>query len=135
MANRSARIVADKIGGRAQGSIFEAVANMPTTAHFIGGCAIGATADEGVVDPYLRVHGYEGLHVVDGSVVTANLGVNPALTITAMAERAVALWPNRGEADPRPAAGQPYRRVEPVAPNAPAVPAGAPAALRPNPGA
>jgi cholesterol oxidase len=135
VANRSARIVADKIGGRAQGSIFEAVANMPTTAHFIGGCAIGATADEGVVDPYLRVHGYEGLHVVDGSVVTANLGVNPALTITAMAERAVALWPNRGEADPRPAAGQPYRRVEPVAPNAPAVPAGAPAALRPNPGA
>lgn len=130
VANRSARIVAERIGGRAQGSVFEAVANMPTTAHFIGGCPIGPSAAEGVVDPYLRVHGHDGLHVIDGAVVTANLGVNPSLTITAMAERAVALWPNRGDADARPAPGEPYRRLDPVAPAAPAVPADAPAALR-----
>ena len=68
--------------------------------------------------------------MIDGSVVTANLGVNPSLTITAMAERAMAFWPNKGDADPRPAAGGSYRRVEPVAPRAPAVPVDAPAALR-----
>jgi len=70
---------------------------------------------------------------VDGAAVSANLGVNPALTITAQAERAMAFWPNRGEADPRPVLGEPYRRVEPVAPRSPVVPAGAPAALGTGP--
>jgi len=83
-----------------------------------------------VIDPYHRVHGYEGLHVVDGSAVSANPGVNPSLTITAQAERAMALWPNRGEPDPRPAQGSPYVRLTPVAPANPAVPAAAPGALR-----
>jgi cholesterol oxidase len=68
--------------------------------------------------------------VIDGSVVAANLGVNPSLTITALAERAVALWPNAGEADPRPAPGRPYQRVAPVPPRHPVVPDSAPAALR-----
>jgi cholesterol oxidase len=67
---------------------------------------------------------------VDGSAVSANLGVNPALTITAQAERAMALWPNRGDADPRPPLGEPYQRTAPVPPRHPAVPADAPAALR-----
>jgi cholesterol oxidase len=67
--------------------------------------------------------------VVDGSALSANLGVNPSLTITAQAERAMAFWPNKGEADPRPALGEPYRRLDPVRPRAPVVPAGAPAAL------
>jgi cholesterol oxidase len=73
------------------------------------------------VDPYHRVWGYPGLHVVDGSAVSANLGVNPALTITAQAERAMSLWPNRGDADRRPAQGAGYVRLGPVAARNPAV--------------
>ena len=69
---------------------------------------------------------------MDGSTVSANPGVNPSLTITAQAERAMAFWPNRGEADPRPAPGSDYLRVEPVHPVNPAVPSHAPAALRPS---
>ena len=103
------------IGGRPGGSIGEPF-NRPLTAHFIGGCAIGVDDSTGVIDPYQRVHNYPGLHVVDGSAVSANLGVNPALTITAQAERAMAFWPNKGEQDPRPAPGSAYRRVDPVLP-------------------
>jgi cholesterol oxidase len=130
VANEAARHTAERIGGEPMGSIFEATLNVPTTAHIIGGCPIGATAEEGVVDPYHRVHGHSGLHVCDGSVITANLGVNPSLTITAMTERATALWPNRGEEDPRPPLGAPYRRLASVPPRAPVVPPDAPAALR-----
>jgi cholesterol oxidase len=103
---------------------------VPFTAHFIGGCPIGATPETGVIDPYHRVHGYPGLHVVDGSAVSANLGVNPALTITAQAERAMSLWPNAGEADLRAVPGAPYRRTPAVPPGRPAVPDSAPGALR-----
>jgi cholesterol oxidase len=106
------------------------LADVPMTAHFLGGCPIGADADHGVLDAYQRVHGYAGLHVADGSAVSANLGVNPSLTITAQAERAFALWPNKGDADTRPPLGAAYRRVDPVAPQRPAVPAHAPGALR-----
>ena len=98
---------------------------MPLTAHILGGAPIGATDAEGVVDPYHRVFGYPGLHVIDGAAVGANLGVNPSLSITAMAERAVALWPNRGEEDRRPDLGAGYSRIDPVPPNAPIVPASA----------
>jgi cholesterol oxidase len=83
-----------------------------------------------VIDPYHRMYGHPGLHVVDGSAISANLGVNPALTITAQAERAMAMWPNKGESDPRPLPGAGYQRVAPAAPRAPVVPASAPAALR-----
>ncbi len=129
VANQAARIVADKIDGEPTGSFMEAALDMPTTAHFIGGCTMGTDANNSVIDPYHRMHGYEGLHVIDGSTITANLGVNPSLTITALAERAVALWPNKGETDPRPALREPYASVEPVAPHRPAVPTTAPAAL------
>jgi cholesterol oxidase len=64
------------------------------------------------------------------TTVAANLGVNPSLTITALAERAVARWPNAGEQDARPALGEPYERIDPVRPHSPVVPSGAPAALR-----
>lgn len=123
------RHAAEEVGGMAGGSWLDLL-DIPATAHFLGGCAIGADRGNGVIDAYHRVHGYEGLHVVDGSAVSANLGVNPSLTITAQAERAMSLWPNRGEADPRPAPGAPYVRLPPVAPRAPAVPAAAPGALR-----
>jgi cholesterol oxidase len=112
------------------GSVFEATLNVPTTAHIMGGCPMGDSPETGVVDPYHRVYGHPGLSICDGSVITANLGVNPSLTITAMTERAIALWPNRGEEDPRPPLGAPYRRIAPVRPRSPAVPATAPAALR-----
>jgi cholesterol oxidase len=121
----------DRTGMRADaGGTIGDVVDVPMTAHFLGGCVIGASADHGVVDPYHRVFGYPGLHVVDGSAVSANLGVNPSLTIAAQAERAISLWPNRFEPDPRPPQGAPYRRLEPVPPLRPAVPDGAPGALR-----
>ena len=76
------------------------------------------------------VYGYPSLHVMDGAAISANLGVNPSLSITAQAERAASLWPNKGETDQRPDQGEPYRRLEPIAPGRPVVPAGAPGALR-----
>ena len=107
-ANEAVRRMAKIMGGTEGGSIGEPF-NRPLTAHFIGGCTIGDSPESGVVDPYHRVYGYPGLHVVDGSTISANLGVNPSLTITAQAERAMAFWPNKGEADPRPAAGRGVR--------------------------
>ncbi|CAM3662340.1 FAD-dependent oxidoreductase [Tsukamurella ocularis] len=129
LGNEATRRIADKIGGAPAGTWGE-VFNIPMTAHFLGGCAIGADPSRGVIDPYHRVYGYPTLSVVDGSAVSANLGVNPSLTITAQAERAAALWPNKGEADQRAPQGEPYRRIAPVAPQHPVVPATAPGALR-----
>ena len=124
-----ARRVAEHIGGVPGGTTSDLI-NMPVTGHLIGGCAIGDSAATGVVDAYHRLYGYEGLHVVDGSTVSVNLGVNPSLTITAQAERAMSMWPNRGEADERPPMGHGYRRVAPIAPKNPVVPEAAPGALR-----
>ncbi|WP_446222456.1 GMC oxidoreductase [Nocardia sp. IBHARD005] len=112
------------------GNIATDIFNIPATAHYIGGCTIGDSRDTGVIDPYQRVYGHPGLHIADGSAITANLGVNPSLTITAQAERAMAFWPNKGEPDPRPDLGAAYQRIRPVAPERPAVPASAPGALR-----
>jgi cholesterol oxidase len=127
--NEVTRRLAERINGIPGGSIGE-IANIPMTAHIIGGAPIGVTADDGVVDPWQRLHGHPGLHVTDGAALTANLGVNPSLTITAQAERAMAFWPNKGETDARPALGSPYIEIAPVEPRNPAVPATAPGALR-----
>jgi cholesterol oxidase len=129
VANQVVRRMATLMRGTPGGTIGEPF-NVPMTAHFIGGCAIGDSADTGVVDPYHRVYGYDGLHILDGSTISANLGVNPSLTITAQAERALALWPNKGEADPRPAPGSAYHRIQPVRPAHPVVPSDASGALR-----
>jgi cholesterol oxidase len=129
VGNKVVRDMAAILGGMPGGSIGEPF-NRPLTAHFIGGCTIGESPETGVVDPYQRVFNYPGLHVVDGSAISANLGVNPSLTITAQAERAMSFWPNKGQADPRPPLGAAYERIAPVDPERPAVPAGAPGALR-----
>ena len=115
------------------GGVWPEVFNIPLTAHFLGGCTISDSPETGVVDPYHRVWGYPSMFVTDGSSITANPGVNPSLSITANAERAAALWPNKGQVDPRPdqattLAG--YQRVTPVRPEHPVVPDEAPAALR-----
>jgi cholesterol oxidase len=125
----AARLIAAEINGFAGSNVGEAV-QRPMTAHFLGGCPIGADAEHGVIDPYHRLYGHPGIHVVDGSAVSANLGVNPSLTITAQAERAMALWPNKGEADSRPAQGAAYRGIAAVRPVAPVVPGDAFGALR-----
>ncbi|WP_043674722.1 GMC oxidoreductase [Nocardia vulneris] len=129
MAHDIGRRFGEKVKGDTHGLVMD-VFNIPATAHYIGGCVIGDTADTGVIDPYQRVFGHPGLHIADGSAVTANLGVNPSLTITAQAERAMAFWPNKNEQDPRPELGAAYRRIAPVAPKHAVVPAAAPGALR-----
>jgi cholesterol oxidase len=129
VGNEVTRRIAKKIDGVAGGTWGE-LFNIPLTAHFLGGAAIGDTAEHGVIDPYQRVYGYPTLSVMDGAAISANLGVNPSLSITAQAERAASLWPNKGQDDQRPAQGQPYKRLAPIPPEHPVVPADAPAALR-----
>lgn len=106
-AHRASIAIAERMqreGGvpaEARGSWPE-VFGIPLTAHFLGGAVISASPEEGVIDQYHRVWGHPGLFVVDGSAVPANPGVNPSLTITALAERALSYWPRAGEADQRP---------------------------------
>ncbi|MDH6110943.1 cholesterol oxidase [Kitasatospora sp. MAP12-15] len=128
-AEEGAKALAAEINGFAGGTVGD-LFDIPMTAHFIGGCPIADSPQDGVVDPYHRLYGHPGISVVDGSAISANLGVNPSLTITAQAERAMSMWPNKGGADQRPAQGEPYRRVAPVEPVRAAVPAGAFGALR-----
>jgi cholesterol oxidase len=92
-ANAFAEKAAAKLGGIAITSSSEILFDLPMTAHCIGGCVMGADAEHGVIDGQHRVFGYQNLYVVDGSAVGANLGVNPSLTITALAERAMSFIP------------------------------------------
>ncbi|MGW2517133.1 GMC family oxidoreductase N-terminal domain-containing protein [Streptomyces sp. NPDC001617] len=128
-ASESASAIAADINGFAGSNVGELMGT-PLTAHFLGGCPIGASRETGVIDPYHRLYGHPGISVVDGAAVSANLGVNPSLTITAQAERAMSFWPNKGEEDPRPAQGAAYERLAPVEPKTPAVPAEAFGALK-----
>ncbi|MGW6540179.1 GMC oxidoreductase [Streptomyces sp. NPDC055051] len=128
-ATRAASLLAEEINGFAGSNVGELMGT-PLTAHFLGGCPIGVDAGSGVIDPYHRLYGHPGISVVDGAAVSANLGVNPSLTITAQAERAMSFWPNKGEEDPRPRQGEVYARVAAVEPKSPAVPAEAFGALR-----
>jgi cholesterol oxidase len=127
-AHEVAKRFAERTGGEPRGTINE-LFDIPMTAHILGGCPIGDSPRTGVLDPWQRVYGHPGLHVMDGAAVTANLGVNPSLTITAQAERAMSFWPNKGQADPRPPVGAEYTALDPVRPLRPAVPDGAPAML------
>ena len=114
-ANEVAERIAKNYGGVAGGNIGNLIGS-PFTAHFVGGCVIGKSKEEGVIDPYHRVWGYPTLHILDGSTITANLGVNPSLTITAQAERALSMWPNKGDEDIRPEQNEPYRVINPIQP-------------------
>lgn len=97
IGNEVARRVANKIGGTPMSSIPEVLLDIPTTAHILGGCTKGPPG-VGLVDKYNRVYGYEGLWICDGSVVPANLGVNPSLTITALTEHAMSAVPPKAGA-------------------------------------
>src|SRR5690606_14263890 len=119
--HRAARLLAEEIGGYPAGAATEAF-NVPLTAHILGGAVIGADPTRGVADPYQRVFGHPGRHVLHAAAVCASPGVTPALTVTALAERAMAHWPRRGEPDPRPPLGAPYRRVDPAPPAVPSSP-------------
>jgi cholesterol oxidase len=129
MGHTVARQIARDVNGTA-GAVVGEPFGIPLTAHFLGGAVIGNSPSEGVVDGYLRAFGQPGLHIVDGSALSANPGVNPSLSIAALAEWAMAHWPNKGEQDLRPALGQEFQVIEPVAPKNPAVTASATGALR-----
>jgi cholesterol oxidase len=92
-ANEFARQAAALAGGVPLSMAIEILLNVPGTAHILGGCTMAATPDAGVVDSQNRVFGYDDMYVCDGSVLSANLGVNPSLTITAVAGRAMSFIP------------------------------------------
>jgi cholesterol oxidase len=94
VANQAAEWFAKRTGGIAQTSVTEALFNIPTTAHILGGAVIAPDPSRGVIDAQQRVYGYENLLVCDGSAIPANVGVNPSLTITALAEHAMSYVPN-----------------------------------------
>jgi len=99
-----ARRIEKRLGGFAQSLLTETLLGIPTTAHILGGCCMGDSPANGVIDHRHRVFGYEGLYVIDGSAMSANPGVNPSLTITALAERAMTfIPPKEGAALPKPA--------------------------------
>lgn len=101
-----ARALASKVNGIPQSAVNEVMLQIPTTAHILGGCGIAADRDHGVIDVNHEVFGYKGLYVCDGSVIPANLGVNPSLTITAMTERCMSrIPPKSSKLEARPVSG------------------------------
>jgi cholesterol oxidase len=94
---------ASRVGRGVAGGTWGELSKIPLTAHLLGGAAIGEDHEHGTIDPYHRVYAYPTLSVVDGAAISANLGVNPSLSITSHAGRAGSVWPNKGEANQRPA--------------------------------
>ena len=88
-------LYAQKVNGIAQNAVTEIFFNMSSTAHIIGGCPMGKTIDEGVVNEKFEVFGYQNMYILDGSIIPCNLGVNPSLTITALSEYAMSLVPEK----------------------------------------
>ena len=101
IAHKVTRSFAQKIGGSPAGSVFEGLLNIPVTAHILGGCPFGLDDQGGVVDLDCQIHNYPGLYVVDGTIMPANPGVNPSLTITALAEYAMSRVPPKPGAEVR----------------------------------
>jgi cholesterol oxidase len=127
--HKLAKELAEQFNGTA-GAVVTEPFGIPMTAHFLGGSVIAPNAQEGVLDGYLRAFGQPGLHILDGSALSANPGVNPSLSIAAQAEWACAFWPNKGEVDTRPELGAEFKLIAPVKPSSPAVPKGAVGELR-----
>ena len=86
---------AEKVDGVPMNAVTEILFNMSTTAHILGGCPMGKDASEGVINEKFEVHGYPNMHILDGSIIQGNLGVNPSLTITALSEYAMSLIPEK----------------------------------------
>jgi cholesterol oxidase len=86
---------ARKVSGIPQNILLEVFFNRPTTAHILGGCPMSENREEGVVDKDMRVHGYRGMYITDGSVIQGNIGVNPSFTIAAMAEYCMSRIPEK----------------------------------------
>jgi cholesterol oxidase len=95
VANDFAKSFAKKVNGAAFSVLPEVLFDTSSTAHILGGCIISDSAENGVIDYSGKIHGYDNLYVVDGSIVPANLGVNPSLTITALAEYIMDQIPNK----------------------------------------
>ena len=112
ISHKVTRRFAEKIGGIPAGSINESLLDIPMTAHILGGCPFGRSAADGVVDLDCQVHDYPGLYAIDGSIVPANPGVNPSLTITALAEYAMSRVPDKPGATVRPPVGVVPERQE-----------------------
>ena len=113
IGHRVAREFARRVDGIALGSVNESLFGVPMTAHILGGCPFGSTAADGVIALDCQVHNYPGLYVIDGSILPGNPGVNPSLTITAMAEYALARVPGKGAA---PRMGAETNGSPPIAP-------------------
>ncbi len=96
-ANEAVKGMAKRLDAIPQNALTEVLLNIPMTAHILGGACIGEDAEKGVIDKYHRVFGYDNMYVVDASAIPANLGVNPSLTITALAERAMNFIPEKGK--------------------------------------
>jgi len=94
-ANLTARTYAKQLESTPVNTLYDSFLNMSVTAHILGGCAIGKNRQEGVIDSTHQVYGYPDLFIVDGSAIPANVGVNPSLTITALAERCMSLIPEK----------------------------------------
>ncbi len=108
-ANQFAQKMAGKFPGLPFTSVTEIFLNIPTTAHILGGAAMGRDGASGVIDGINRVHGYQNMMVCDGSMISANLGVNPSLTITAITEHAMSHVPVAAVAAGVAAGRQPVR--------------------------
>ena len=116
LGHRITRAFAERLNGIPAASVTEGLLGIPMTAHLLGGCPFGPDGNEGVVDLDGQVHGHPGLYVIDGSIVPGNPGVNPSLTITALAEYAMSRVPGKSGVPGRPPIGVGQRSTEPPVP-------------------
>ena len=93
IGEKTAHTIMRKTGGTILTTYMDSIFDIPTTAHILGGACLGKNKDSGVIDENFEMFNYPGMYIIDGSVIPANLGVNPSLTITALAEYAMSRFP------------------------------------------